>query len=190
MKPIFDVIFSFDPEDSRYYGLTYIKQFLPFTWQQIQSINDENHQIERANLINEITHILTECNCTTDFYLMDKYNDNVNHPLNCINKKIDYNENINKLSKSRFVLEINKPDQKGLTLRAIEALVFNKQLITNNPEIKNQEFYHSSRNFFYSGNNPQELKQFLHTQPINVQPEVARKYSADGMLETLKQHMI
>lgn len=202
VKPVFDVIFSFDPEDSKKYGLTYIKQFLPFTWQQIQSINDKNHnienrcfyvggyQIERANLINEISPILAECHCTTDFYLMDKYNNNTNYPLNCINKKIDYQENINKLSQSRFVLEINKPDQRGLTLRAIEALVFNKQLITNNPEIKNQDFYHPSRNFIYNGNNQQELKNFLLTQPVKIQPEIARKYSADGMLETLKQHII
>lgn len=200
VRSVFDIIFSFDPQDSKTYGLTYIPQFLPFTWKQIQSISHSAHTIEnrcfyvggyqpeRVSLINEITPLLNECHCDTDFYLMDKYN-NHNYPSNCTNIKLSYHENIKKLNQSRFVLEINKPDQTGLTLRAVEALVFNKQLITNNQAIKAQEFYHPSRCFIYDGNNQQELKLFLLTQPIAVQPEIAWKYSADGMLETLKKHV-
>ena len=201
VRPIFDIIFSFDPEDSKNYKLTYIKQFLPFTWQQIQSINDKNHNVEnicyyvggyqpeRVDLINVITPVLQECNCVTDFYLIDKYNNSDYYPLNCKNKKLSYQENIDKLTKSRFVLEINKPNQSGLTLRAIEALVFNKKLITNNGELKNKDFYSPSRIFIYNGNNTPELKQFLHTQTEPVQEDIAWKYTADGMLETLKQHV-
>ncbi|WP_133522261.1 MULTISPECIES: hypothetical protein [unclassified Buttiauxella] len=201
VKPIFDVIFSFDPQDSKTYGLTYIKQFVPFTWQQIQSANRAPHpignscfyvggyQTERVDLINKITPLLLKENCKTDFYLMDKYHHDSNYPANCKNMKLSYQENIEKLNQSRFVLEINKPDQTGLTLRSVEALVFNKKLITNNSAIKEQEFYHPSRVFIFDGKNQHELKQFLHIEPVAATAEIASKYSADGMLETLKQHI-
>lgn len=202
VRPVFDVIFSFDPQDSKTYGLTYIKQFVPFTWKQIQSVNRTPHpienscfyiggyQTERVELINEITPLLTESNCDTDFYLMDKYNNSSNYPANCKNMKLSYQENIEKLNQSRFVLEINKPDQTGLTLRSVEALVFNKQLITNNNAIKEQEFYHPSRVFIFDSKNQQQLKEFLHTEPVTVTAEIASQYCADGMLETLKQHIV
>ena len=69
-------------------------------------------------------------------------------------------------------------------------MVFNKQLITNNNAIKEQEFYHPSRVFIFDSKKQQQLKEFLHTEPVKVTEEIAIQYSADGMLETLKQHIV
>lgn len=201
VKPIFDVIFSFDPQDSEKYNLQYIKQFVPFTWQQINDINNKHRKADnscfyvggydehRVNIINALSPVLTENGIATDFYLVDKDNNQQNYPANCKNKKLSYAENIQKLTASRLVLEVNKPNQAGLTLRAVEALVFNKQLITNNAAIKEHEFYHPTQFFVYDGSNERELAQFLQHMPTPQVSELGREYSADGMLDTLKKHV-
>ncbi|RKQ39236.1 hypothetical protein D8M09_13135 [Enterobacter sp. R1(2018)] len=202
VRPIFDVIFSFDPQDCRTYNLIYIKQFLPFTWQQIQAFKDTSHevrnscfyvggyQIERVNYINTITPVLEKNYCETDFYLMDKYGNDDNYPPNCKNQKLSYQENIQKLNRATFVLEINKPNQSGLTLRAVEAFVFNKRLITNNTAVKDHDFYQPSHFCVFNGSNEQELAEFLQQQPAPLPTNAAWEYSADGMLAALKKHIV
>lgn len=201
VRPVFDRIFSFDPQDAEKYNLLCIKQFLPFTWQQIQEIKKTSskankscfyvggYQPERVNYINAITPILQKNNCATEFYLMDKYGNNEHYPANCINQKLSYDENIQKLNAADFVLEINKPNQSGLTLRAVEAFVFNKRLITNNAAIEDQDFYQPSHFCVYDGQNEQRLSEFLQMQPAPLSQDKAWEYSADGMLDMLKKHI-
>ena len=80
--------------------------------------------------------VLENCGYKTDFYLLDKYDNQGNYPDNCQNKKLSYQENIEKAKRCSVMLEINKPEQQGLTLRALEALILNKKLITTNASIK------------------------------------------------------
>lgn len=56
-----------------------------------------------------------------------------------------YADMIQFASKTKCMLEINQKEQFGLTLRAVEAILLGKKLITNNPEIVKYNFYDSSR---------------------------------------------
>lgn len=201
VRPVFDTIFSFDSHDSEKYKLTYINQFLPFTCKQIQAFKDCPHSIrnscfyvggyetERVEYINSLTPILEKNGCETDFYLIDKYGFQDNYPANCKNQRLNYHENIIKLNAATFVLEINKPDQRGLTLRAVEAYAFNKRLITNNIAVKDHDFYNPSHFFIFDGKNEQALAEFLQQQPPPLPQDLLWSYSANGMLDTLKRHV-
>lgn len=57
------------------------------------------------------------------------------------NKFFEYSEIIRLIEKSQCILDINKEEQEGLTLRVMEAIFFEKKLITNNLEIIKYDFY-------------------------------------------------
>jgi len=57
-------------------------------------------------------------------------------------KNITYETNLEYVKRSKCIIDIYQKEQSGLTRRPLEALFYNKKLITNNPDIKNYNFYH------------------------------------------------
>ena len=58
-----------------------------------------------------------------------------------INRSMDYKEVIRYSLSSNCLIDIVADKQSGLSLRAMEAIVYNKKLLTNNPAIKNFPYY-------------------------------------------------
>ena len=58
-----------------------------------------------------------------------------------IEKQLPYEENINRTLNANIIIDITKENQSGWTLRILEALFFNKKLITNNINILGSEIY-------------------------------------------------
>lgn len=199
VRSTFDVIYSFDPEDCKQYHLSYVNQFLPFTRSEIaHQPSDTRHTAEsgscfyvggydddRAALIENLAPLLLESHCQPNFYLVGGGAQNPRYPRFCINEKLTYQQNIEKLMNSDIVLEINKPGQRGLTLRALEAMAFNKKLITNNGSIKEHAFYSPERVFIWGEDDPTTLARFISTAHQKVDIALLEKYCADGMLRTL-----
>lgn len=197
--PVFDVIYSFDPEDCRKYGLSHVSQFLPFTRNDLaaQAAEPVNAQTEqscfyvggyddcRADLINDLAPVLRENHCQPDFYLVGGDAEDPNYPKCCFNKKLSYQQNIEKLQRSSVVLEINKPGQSGLTLRALEAMAFNKKLITNNASIKDHDFYHPDKIFIWGEDDLNSIAHFLSSEHQKTNLTLLEIYCADGMLKSL-----
>lgn len=50
-------------------------------------------------------------------------------------------EVVDRIAESRAVIDVNRPDQLGLTMRSIEALGGQRKLITTNADIKNYDIY-------------------------------------------------
>lgn len=200
VRPVFDAIYSFDPADCERYNLRAIEQFLPFSWQEIQHFQKESaaenkssffvggYEPIRADVLRTLTPVLENSGYETDFYLLDKYNNQDNYPSNCQNKKLSYMDNIKKAKHCSIMLEINKPEQNGLTLRALEALVLNKKLITTNASIKTMALYDPARIFIYNGVDTEGLDAFLQSELPARDEKLLRQYSADSLLATLQNH--
>lgn len=201
VRPIFDVIMTFDPADKARYQLKSIEQFLPFSWRDIECKRHSSESMvnrcffvggyipSRTDIINMLTPELARYGYDTDFYLLDKYNNQDHYPANCKNEKLSYKENIEKVIQANILLEINKPEQHGLTLRALEALAFNKKLITNNHSIDKMAFYHPSRIFILGKDNLNDLGAFLHTPIVPAENDIIKRFCADAMLENLKKSL-
>lgn len=199
VSSVFDVIYSFDPQDCLKYNLSYVDQFLPFTLSKIRAHAEEPQKIcsppscfyvggydrYRAELLRELAPLLQKNHCHPDFYLVDSDENNSDYPSVCVNKKLTYQQNIEKLQKSSIVVEINKPGQTGLTLRALEAMAFNKKLITNNVSVKTHDFYHPDRIFIWGEDNAERITDFIEVIPPGIERGLLDKYCADGMLKTL-----
>lgn len=199
VRPVFDVIFSFDSADCQRYSLAMIEQFLPFSLYEIQRLQKESksenkrcffvggYEPIRAETLKILTPELENSGYKPDFYLLDKYNNHDSYPDNCQNKRLSYIENIDKVKHASVLLEINKPEQRGLTLRALEALIFNKKLITTNASIRSMDLYDPSRIFIYNVDDIEGLQDFLQSPLPYVDEKLLSKYSADNLIMTLQK---
>lgn len=191
---VFDKIYSFDQGDCNIYNLNYLPPFLSFTSDQydIKSLTRATNKVcyyvgahdnYREEKIKEIYNLIKNYGYDIDFNLISK--DEIVLPPYCKNKKIDYFENLSKTQHAEVLVEINRPGQIGLTLRALEALFYNKKLITTNLEINKLPFYDQDRIFIWGQDNPEKLHTFLNKAIPPVDPQVIENYTADAMLKKI-----
>ncbi len=92
-------------------------------------------------------------------------------------KPISYRKNCMNVQKSCAVLDLPIRGQKGLTLRVLEALCYEKKLITTNEHVRDMKFY-DPENIFILGKDPMDrLQYFLHTPyRITEKSKQAREY--------------
>lgn len=63
--------------------------------------------------------------------------------------------------RARCLLEITQANQSGLTVRCLEALFFDKKLITNNTSVRKLPFYNPARFFVLEQDDPATIAAFL-----------------------------
>lgn len=111
-------------------------------------------------------------------------------------KKFDYHQlsfrslNVEEVKdlygKSRVFLDINHPDQKGLTMRTLEAIGCGRKLITTNAEIKRYPFYHSDNILLIDREEPHLEKAFFDTNYVeHLSPNMYHRLTLKGWLEDL-----
>lgn len=205
ITPYFDKIYSFDFNDCKKYKFTYLNQFLPFTYSEMKILRAEQdnksninktcffigeYWDNRVNVVNRIAPILHENGYQTDFNLIN-YKTTITESLANISdyyklgNKISYLNNIEKVKQSDIILEIGQMGQTGVTLRAIEAMLLNKKLITTNKSVKEYDFYSPEQIFILDENNYHQIKKFLESQFNPISLDKLYKYSSNAMLETI-----
>lgn len=199
VRPYFSKIYSFDLDDCNKYNFVHLPQFLPYQYHDLVEILSENKRSAppqicyfvgeynqyRKNIIDGVHQMMEQNLYTTNFYLVDKKNKAENYPSFCKNVSLTYDENIELLKKSEIILEINNAFQEGTTLRAIEALFFDKKLITTNKAIKMTDLYHPDRVFIWGEDDLSSLSSFLQKKIPPVEENLLKKYCSDSMLDTI-----
>ena len=78
------------------------------------------------------------------------------------NAILRYYEYLKQIENSRIICEVVQKGQSGLTVRALEALFFEKKLITNNESIIEFDFYDSNNIFIFRDTTSEnDIKNFL-----------------------------
>lgn len=86
-------------------------------------------------------------------------------------------------ARSRIVVDIERPVQRGYTIRAIEVLRAGRKLITTNPEMANADFYNPANIAIVDRKAPKFSEEFLH-MPYEPPPaEILQRYSLDSWLD-------
>lgn len=83
------------------------------------------------------------------------------------------------------VLDINKPFQKGLTMRTFEALASGKKLLTTNAEIKKYPFYDEVNIHVLNRDDLQIDEEFFKTPFRGISEEIRQKMSLDSWIHCL-----
>ncbi len=101
-------------------------------------------------------------------------------------RPISYRQVLEETAKSHFVLEYNQKGQRGLTLRAIEAICLQKKLISNNEALRKMDFFRQS-NIYLLDDHLDGLQHFIDT-PFEPYPdEVVSRYSFGSWLKRIEE---
>ena len=152
--------YSFDKNDCEKYGLKYNIQYYCEPKQLVKdNIDDDIYFVGRSKGREEKIesfkeHALKE-NLKCKFVVINNSNELL--PYSSIKKE---------LLKTKAVLEINKKNQVGFTLRALESLFYEIKLITDNKEIKNSPIYCKDNVFIIDEDDYDDLYDFIN-KPYN-----------------------
>lgn len=170
---------TFNPKDAEHYNIPYLHQV--FRYPGIFSSTESNEISSdcywlgapkgRLEIIKDIKAILENKGLRCDFRIIEKDED-----------RISYMENLALIQSTMCLVDLNKEDNMGLSLRVMEALFFNKKLITNNAFIKTCEFYNSNNVFVLGEDDISELPSFIASPFRHVDERILSQYDINDWL--------
>jgi len=85
----------------------------------------------------------------------------------------------------KAILDIQHPNQIGLTMRTFEVMAMGKKLITTNRDIVNYDFYKSENIYIMDREEPFIEPAFFETNSVSLKEEIISKYSIESWLKAL-----
>lgn len=156
----FDLILSFDQLDVKKYNLLYYP--LVYSKTDIKKSDIPKSDIyfvgkakDRLEDIREVYSRLKDSGLKCDFHITGVSPEDVREDGIVYNMPVSYEENLQRIKASKCILEIMQKGGHGYTLRYCEAIMYDKKIITNNPEIKEAPFYSEQRIQVFE--NPHEI---------------------------------
>ena len=99
-----------------------------------------------------------------------------------------YYDYIDEVKKAKVLCEIGQKGQTGLTIRALEALFFNKKMITTNEYVKRMDFYNPANILVLNQDiTDSEIEMFLNVELKNYESGILAKYDVKSMLASLSE---
>lgn len=86
---------------------------------------------------------------------------------------------------SKVVIDMQHPNQNGLTMRTLEMLGMKKKLITTNEKIKEYDFYCNENISIIERESPKINIKFIKTPYKDIDKEIYKKYSLEMWLQTI-----
>lgn len=203
--PYFDKFFVFDKSDSLKYkeqfnNLFYISNFY-FPYPKQIGVNKSEKELifigsylkNRMPSILNLIRVLQEQNIKSDIYLhctdkkiLDRYKDS---GIKFLKKPLTYKQLLETENNYKAILDFdNSTIHQGVSFRVFEALYLKKKLITNNPLIKDYEFYNKANFFIWDDKNINEIVDFINQSYEDITPELVEKYSFEAWLRVVLDH--
>ena len=142
----FDMIFSFDKADCENNGFIYhpTNYSTACINRNIKVTNDAFYvgvSKGRQNALEKIYSKLTAAGVACSFYIVGVKKKNISGIH--YNQWLSYKQVLEEIEKANCIIEVMEGMQQGVTLRTMEAICYNKKLLTNNKSIKELSFYES-----------------------------------------------
>lgn len=139
----------------------------------------------RLDILLDLKKILEEQNFNNKFIIIKdkhkRYSIQENQQLTSVN--ITYENVIDYIHKCKCIIDIPAGNQIGLTWRPLEALVYDKKLITSNKDIKTYDFYCSDNIFILGVDKNDRLKSFME-RPYKILPEIIKwQYTPEAWIK-------
>lgn len=125
----------------------------------------------RKNMLQQLYDFLTLKGFTVKFILVESPKDYVSQM-----------DNIKLSSKTRCIVDINAPNQTGLTLRPFDALFLKKKLLTNNTNIINTDFYEENNIYIFNENNMNGILEFMTKPYKDIPDRIVNQYEINQWL--------
>lgn len=186
---LFSNVFTFDPGDSNKYNIGYAEQFY---FRNIENYShSNNHTIffvgadkGRADILAQLIDELEDIK-PSFFILKDhakKYDKKLIPFL--IDERLDYSKVLSNIKKCDIVLDLVKNGQTGMTVRIIEAIFYDKKIISNNLSLVQSDLFETG-NIYILGISKGSIKDFIKKDVIPYSSELKEKYSAEHWFDTI-----
>lgn len=147
LLPEFDYVLTFDPKDAEEFGFIYTNQLYSSVDMHSTRLEKDLFYIgnikNRSKLLNALANLAQENRVKVEILLTGNVDDELKSKagVSALKKSIPYKEMLKMMQQCRCILDITQEMQSGITLRYYEAVVYNKKLLSNNPNIKSLPFY-------------------------------------------------
>jgi len=175
---------SFDKDDCNKYKLNYNTTFY-FDNIELKKNIIKNDVIflgadkGRYAKLKEIEELLQSYDLSTNFHVVpDKGEENPNNI-----QPLSYKKYLELISSSKVILDYLQEGQKGLTLRPMESIFFKKKLITNDINIRNENFYLKENIFIIGVDKNESLKSFVNLPYVDIDKEIVQHYDFNNWIE-------
>lgn len=140
---------------------------------------------DRIPLLNGISNLLLSNGLVPDFYLFkQKQRKKINDYIQIIPEPFDFKENILKVQRSEYVLDLHNPVHNGLSFRIFESIGYEKKLITNNILVKEFDFYNPDNIYVIENMNFLDLDEFIK-KPYVKNEKIRFKYGFTNWIEQI-----
>ena len=146
---VFDYWMSYDENESKKYGMIHFSEFEskvnlnPSTGVEPSDVFFAGRAKDRLERLIEAYDYLTSMGQKCLFLIMGvKKEEQIRRDgIRYLKKPITYRRMLEYNEKSKFLLEINQSGAVGYTSRFLEAVIYNRKLMTDNMSIKESKFY-------------------------------------------------
>ncbi len=178
---------SFDNDDCVKYGFHYYRQFLmPLPHIKNIIINHDLSFIGRNKGRDIILNNLKDKAESLGLSFLIDLKDGSK------SSNISYDDYLKESLLAKCIVEILQTGQSGMTLRPIEALFYNRKLLTNNQGVIDEEFYHPNNILVVQDIDTLSavnLKYFIDQPMVEINDNIKEKYSTVGLLKTLAKNI-
>lgn len=201
VRDIFDSIYSFDPEQCRALDISHLDQFFPFGEEAAHAMSGEAPHARSGAICNflgrdkgrgsrlvEIAEALESQGCQLDFQIVRDRTTQVESKYH-VAKGRSYAQSLKMSFAADVLVDVNQPGQAGFTLRVLEALFFDRKLLTTNGAVKQAPFYDPARFFVWGEDSPQDLPRFLGGVPAPVSKDTLYRHSPEAMMRCVVSNL-
>lgn len=192
---IFDGVYTFDKKQGELFKIKYVEQICPENilindisevslHKNCYFIGKDKHRISK---IEKISKLLSYFDIRPEFFVVPD-DSSVRPSEHYVNNSISYNENLRKVSKCDYILEITQENQTGLTLRVLESLQYKKKLISNNMDLTNEWFYDKSRIFIvedFDNIDKDRFKEFIQIKYKDFNQHELERYNPINIFSSI-----
>lgn len=199
--PLFDATFSFDPLNSREYGMRLRPLFFSKGFERAPAPDFDYHlsfvgtaHTDRYAVVSRLKRTLaTELRSYWYLYLQAPW---VYQAYRITNRTmrdahlddfqytpLDKAKLQSVFSRSLAVVDIEHPQQRGLTMRTFETMGSHKKLVTTNAGVRDYDLYDEANICVVDRNAPRVPESFLESPFTPVLPALYRRYSIEGWVD-------
>ncbi|WP_269920187.1 CgeB family protein [Caldifermentibacillus hisashii] len=189
---VFDYIYTFDKRDAEIYKFRYY----PAIYSKVDISSDKDYKPvdaffvgvakDRLNFLLKVFDKLNSKGYDANFYIAKvKKRDQVYRKGIVYNKWLDYKEVLGRINKAKCIVEIMDGNNSGVTLRTLEAVCYNKKLLTNNKKLQYMPIYNEKYMQIFEDINEINLDFINDSSPVDY--SYKNNYSPKNFIKTLEK---
>ncbi len=191
----FDNAIVYNPDDAKDYGFSfYPVGYSPIPKEELKVLPKSDVAFvgaakDRLPLIRELYHRFTNAGLKCDFYVTEvPKEERLDDGIIYADSPLSFPEYIAREIASDCLLEILQKGSTGRTYRMMEAIIYNKKLITNCPEIKDTKYFNKDYVLYFE-NESEITADFVKQDVGEIDYRYDGEFSPIKYLDFIEEHL-